>query len=72
MNVNIPENFTKYNEYFLFGSLEMKNLYKFNYQSFMPEHEHTAVCNECGFCEEHCPQGIRISQELKDVREFFE
>lgn len=37
MNVNIPENFTKYNEYFLFGSLEMKDLYKFNYQSFMPE-----------------------------------
>ncbi|MDO5836933.1 MAG: hypothetical protein Q4P17_10515 [Methanobacterium sp.] len=46
MNVNILENFTKYNEYFLFGSLEMKDLYKFNYQSFMPEHEH-AQCVMC-------------------------
>jgi hypothetical protein len=70
--VNIPENFAKYNDYFLFGNPEMKDLYKFNYHTFMPEHEHAAVCNECGICEEHCPQGIRISQELKKVKEFFE
>ncbi|WP_144405555.1 4Fe-4S dicluster domain-containing protein [Methanobacterium formicicum] len=36
-----------------------------------PEHEHAAVCSECGVCEEHCPQGIKISQELKEVKEFF-
>lgn len=70
--VNIPENFAKYNDYFLFGSPEMKDFYKYNYHVFMPEHEHAAVCNECGICEEHCPQGIRITQELKKVKEFFE
>jgi len=70
--VNIPENFAKYNDYFLFGSPEMKDLYKFNYHTFMPEHEHAAVCSECGICEEHCPQGIRIIQELKEVKDFFE
>jgi hypothetical protein len=70
--VNIPENFAKFNDYFLFGSPEMKDLYKFNYHAFVPEHEHAAVCNECGVCEEHCPQGIKISQELKEVKEFFE
>ena len=70
--VNIPENFAKYNDYFLFGSPEMKDFYKFNYHTFMPENEHAAVCNECGICEEHCPQGIRITQELKKVKEFFE
>jgi uncharacterized protein len=69
--VNIPENFAKYNDYFLFGSPEMKDLYKFNYHAFVPEHEHAAVCGECGICEEHCPQGIRITQELKEVKEFF-
>jgi len=70
--VNIPENFAKYNDYFLFGSPEMKDLYKFNYHSFIPEHEHAAVCSECGICEEHCPQGIKIIQKLKEVKEFFE
>jgi len=70
--VNIPENFAKYNDYFLFGNPEMKDLYKFNYHTFMPETEHAAVCSECGICEEHCPQGIRIIQELKEVKDFFE
>ncbi len=70
--VNIPENFVKYNEYFLFGSPEMMDLYKFNYYSFVPEHEQAAVCRECGSCEEHCPQGIEIIQGLKEVKEFFE
>jgi len=70
--VNIPENFAKYNDYFLFGSPEMMDFYKFNYHTFMPETEHAAVCNECGICEEHCPQGIRITHELKKVKEFFE
>ncbi|MBI5458819.1 aldo/keto reductase [Methanobacterium sp.] len=70
--VNIPENFAKYNDYFLFGNPEMKDLYKFNYHTFMPDHEHAAVCSECGICEEHCPQGIKITQELKKVKDFFE
>ena len=70
--VNIPENFAKYNDYFLFGSPEMKDFYKFNYHTFMPENEQAAMCNECGICEEHCPQGIRITQELKKVKKFFE
>lgn len=70
--VNIPENFAKYNDYFLFGSSEMMDLYKFNYQAFIPEHEHATVCRECGICEEHCPQGIEIIQELKKVKEFYE
>ena len=35
--VNIPENFAKYNDYFLFGSPEMKDFYKYNYHVFMPE-----------------------------------
>jgi len=70
--VNIPENFAKYNDYFLFGTPEMKDFYKFNYYSFVPEDEQAAVCSACGVCEEHCPQNINIIQELKEVKEFFE
>ena len=69
--VNIPENFAKYNEYFLFGSPEMMGMYQFNYQAFVPEHEQAAVCVECGVCEGHCPQNIQITQKLKDVKEFY-
>lgn len=70
--VNIPENFAKYNDYYLFGTPEMMELYKFNYHAFMPEQEHASECNECGICEEHCPQGIEIIQELKKVKKFYE
>lgn len=70
--VNIPENFAKYNDYFLFGSPEMMDIFKFNYYSFVAEHEQAAMCRECGVCEEHCPQGIRITHELKEIKEFFE
>lgn len=70
--VNIPENFAKYNDYFLFGSPEMIEVYKFNYQAFMPDQEKAVACTECGTCEEHCTQEIPIIQELKKVKEFFE
>lgn len=70
--VNIPENFAKYNDYFLFGSPEMKDLYKFNYHTFISENENAAVCSKCGICEEHCPQNIKIIQELEKVKELYE
>ena len=28
-------------------------------------------CVECGKCEGHCPQGIKIRQELKNVKALF-
>lgn len=70
--VNIPENFAKYNDYFLFGSPEMMDLYKFNYNAFVLEHEKATVCSQCGICEEHCPQNINIIQELEKVKELYE
>lgn len=70
--VNIPENFAKYNDYFLFGNPEMKEICQFNYQAFMPDHEKASACTECGVCEEHCTQDIPIIKELKKVKEFFE
>ena len=69
--VNIPENFQKYNDYFLFGSPEEKDSYQFSYDALVMENERASRCTECGICEEHCTQDIKIIQELKKVKELF-
>jgi len=70
--VNIPENFAKYNDYFLFGSPETKAEYQFHYMGLIMENERASACIECSICEEHCPQNIPIIQELKKVKELYE
>lgn len=70
--VDIPENFAKYNDYFLFGSPETKEEYQFHYQALIMENERASSCIKCGACEEHCPQHIPIIQELKKVKELYE
>jgi hypothetical protein len=70
--VNIPENFAKYNDYFLFGSPETKDIYQFHYEGLIMENERASTCTECGVCEEHCTQNIPIIQELKKVKELYE
>lgn len=70
--VNIPENFQKYNDYFLFGSLEEKEVYRFHYMGLITENERASACIECGVCEEHCTQNIEIMNELKKVKKLYE
>lgn len=70
--VNIPENFSKYNDYFLFGSPETKEEYKFNYMAQIVENERASACIKCNSCEEHCPQDIKIIPELKKVKKLYE
>jgi len=62
--VNIPMNFTLYNNYHIFGKEE-------GYSRLTTEQK-ASNCVECGQCEKHCPQGITIRQELKNVRAVFE
>jgi len=62
--VQIPRNFSAYNDYYMFGKSD-------NYRRFGPKQK-ASNCIECGKCEEHCPQGIKIPQELKKVKELFE
>ncbi len=62
--VNIPMCFTIYNNYNMFGKKEFYDMLK-------PE-EKPSNCVECGKCEEHCPQGIKIREELKNVKLTFE
>ena len=63
--VNIPRCFTFYNNYHMFGKEE-------NYNLFLSPKQKASNCKECGKCETHCPQGISIRKELKNVKELFE
>jgi hypothetical protein len=66
--VNIPGNFTFYNEGFMFQDLEMA---KDMYHKFMPVEKQAGHCVECGRCKKLCPQGIDIPERLKDVQASF-
>ena len=45
---------------------------KGHYNFFVDESEKSDKCVECGKCESHCPQGIKIRQELENVKALFE
>ena len=70
VGVNIPKNFTYYNEYSLFVTPETEKELKDRYSS-VGSNERADKCVECGKCEGHCPQSIKIRQELKNVTELF-
>lgn len=67
--VNIPLNFELFNNATLFkGSSKTlcRNLY-----AGLPESERAQACEQCGTCEERCPQGIEIGKLMKQVAEQF-
>lgn len=64
VGVNIPRNFSCYNDYYMFGKSDMYN--------WLKPQQRASNCIECGKCEKHCPQGISIRKELKNVKEMFE
>lgn len=63
-NVNIPQNFNCYNDYYMFGK---KDLF-----AWIGPSRRASNCLECGECETHCPQHIPIMNELKKVAALFE
>lgn len=62
--VNIPFNFSLYNDFFMFKDLELASM---AYQRFMAPEQQAADCAECDECEEHCPQQLEIRELLKEV-----
>lgn len=70
--VNIPKNFTLYNQYYMLATPQTEGELKAHYNIFTNESERADKCRECGKCESHCPQGLKIRQELKNVRALFE
>jgi uncharacterized protein len=63
-NVDIPQNFSLYNDTFMFSDAETSYMI---YNNFVPPEARASNCTECGQCEEHCPQQIKIMDELKNV-----
>lgn len=64
--VNIPLNFSLYNDTFMFKDAEI-NLLQYN-EMLSPE-QRASSCAECGECEKRCPQHIKIMDELKTVHQ---
>ena len=62
--VDIPKNFSLYNNYHVFG--------KENGYDKLSAESMASNCIECGQCEVHCPQSIEIINELKNVVKAFE
>ncbi len=71
--VSIPECFEMYNTACMFDAPEVA---KFNYNIVLGgmltgNPEFASQCQECGECEEKCPQKIPIRDHLKEVVKYF-
>ena len=64
--VNIPMNFSLYNDMFMFKDPEL-NIMMYNHM--IPPGQRASACTECGQCEELCPQHIAIIHDLRTVDE---
>lgn len=65
--VNIPRNFSLYNEYGMFDKYkECKNQY-----NSMNESMRASSCRKCGKCEKACPQNLPIRKLLEEVHIQF-
>jgi uncharacterized protein len=62
--VDIPRNFTLYNDVLLFHNASTSRML---YNGMMASSERASSCIECGECEKLCPQHIPIPAELKNV-----
>jgi predicted aldo/keto reductase-like oxidoreductase len=62
--VNIPLNFSLYNDCFMFKDEDLNYML---YNHLLTPEQRASNCAECGECEEHCPQQIKIREELKKV-----
>ncbi|MDR1043649.1 MAG: aldo/keto reductase [Candidatus Adiutrix sp.] len=69
--VNIPKNFSFYNDYFLVDSDQVRARAKFYFNGQVAPHETFVHCAHCRQCEEKCPQNLPISDFLEDMAKAF-
>ncbi len=70
-NVDIPLAFSAYNRRFQEGKMPALIEY-FMCTALRKNATPASNCIGCGKCEKHCPQGIEIRKELKNVKKEFE
>lgn len=63
--VNIPENFSVYNQSFMYNDAEY---YKYEYKDLVQEKKDASRCVKCGKCEKACPQKLQIRNLLEEVK----
>jgi len=66
--VDIPAAFSSYNNSRTFGRVSGIAQYVQVTGQWAPVRTDASKCNECGSCEKHCPQGIKVPAQLKRVR----
>jgi predicted aldo/keto reductase-like oxidoreductase len=66
--VEIPTNFTLYNEASMYNNVEGK---KQDYTRMSKENRAASACQECGNCEAVCPQHLSIRKLLKEADVLF-
>jgi uncharacterized protein len=66
--VDIPECFALYNDAFIYGDPDRAAA---AYSYCGASGSDASRCQECGACEEICPQRLPIRKHLKEVSEFF-
>ena len=69
--VNIPGCFSAYNTYFALN----KGTSKFQYimtNLLGNKPTYASLCKHCGKCEKHCPQHLKIREELQQVSKKME
>ena len=71
--VSIPECFEFYNSAHMYDNEEQgRQLYTMFLGGFFDGTPHYAsVCQECGECEEKCPQSLPIREHLREVAHYF-
>ena len=69
--VDIPGTFAAYNRAYSEGKLRARRDYVMT-TAFRKDQTMARNCVECGACELHCPQHIKIREELKNARKVLE
>jgi predicted aldo/keto reductase-like oxidoreductase len=67
--VSIPANFLQLNNLSIYRDRDAAEFFYFH---ILNEEQRASNCEECGQCEDLCPQHIPIRNRLKEVVEAFE
>lgn len=66
IGVDIPRNFTLYNDIFMYNLLDPS---KYTYNTWLDDEEKASACIACGKCMTVCPQNLNIIEYLKEVHQ---